>query len=105
MTRIVHCERDAYTVYIGHYNPSHSLKPSRWANPYRVGRDGTRAEVIEKYRRRLWAQVQAGDVRIDQLAGLYGETLGCWCAPKPCHGEVLAEAAAWAVEQLTEGAA
>ena len=24
---------------------------------------------------------------------LRGKTLGCWCAPKPCHGDVLLEIA------------
>jgi hypothetical protein len=44
MTRVVHCRREKYDVYIG--------RPSKWGNPFVVGRDGNRLEVIKKYR--LW---------------------------------------------------
>ena len=36
------------------------------------------------------------------LAALYGKPLACWCAPLPCHGQVLARAAAWAASVLAE---
>ncbi|MDV9172051.1 DUF4326 domain-containing protein [Streptomyces sp. W16] len=52
-------------------------------------RDGTRAEVMAKYRAYLLA-------RSDLLAlvpELQGRTLACWCAPLLCHAEVLAELA------------
>ena len=26
---------------------------------------------------------------MNRLAELDGKTLGCWCAPNPCHGDVL----------------
>jgi hypothetical protein len=39
---VVHCKREPYDVYIG--------RPSKWGNPFQIGRDGTRDEVIAKYR-------------------------------------------------------
>ena len=42
---VVHCKRARYDVYIG--------RPSRWGNPFHVGRDGTRAQVIARYERWL----------------------------------------------------
>jgi hypothetical protein len=73
-------------VYIG--------RPSRWGNPYRIGPDGDRATVIQKYRRYLY---QRPDL-IAALPELTGKRLGCWCktpaAPDtPCHADVLI--AAW----------
>jgi hypothetical protein len=53
--------------------------------------------VIEKYRRHLWAQIEAVRVEVGALVGLHGRTLGCWCAPRSCHGEVLVAAAVWAL--------
>ena len=42
MRQVVHCKRDKYDVYIG--------RPSKWGNPYEIGVDGSRKEVIEKYK-------------------------------------------------------
>lgn len=82
-----------YDVYIG--RPVRGIKGSDWQNPYKEDkssevRDGTREEVIEKFERDL----RNGGPRtppglIDRLPELKGKVLGCWCAPKPCHGEVL----------------
>lgn len=78
---VVHCKREKYDVYIG--------RPSKWGNPFAIGKDGTRAEVIEKYRE--WVQRQSH--LMASLHELRGMTLGCWCAPSPCHGDVLSELA------------
>jgi len=81
-TRVVHCKREPYDVYIG--------RPSAWGNPFRIGRDGTREEVILAYR--LW--LQRHPELIEQARReLRGQRLGCYCAPLPCHGDVLAEVA------------
>jgi hypothetical protein len=60
-----------------------------WGNPFKVGRDGTREEVIEKFRH--WIQEQP--FLMSQLHILKGKRLGCYCAPLPCHGDVLVELA------------
>lgn len=58
-----------------------------WGNPYVVGIDGTRAEVIEAYRR--W--IKGRPELLERLGELEGKRLACWCAPRACHGDVLAE--------------
>lgn len=81
-TRVINIQRDGQPdVYVG--------RPSRWGNPYRIGQDGTREEVIAKYRRWLMRQPEL----LAQIHTLRGQTLGCWCAPQPCHADVLAELA------------
>ena len=79
--RVVHCKRDRYDVYIG--------RPSKWGNPFAIGRDGTRAQVIARYEQWVRSQPEL----IAALPELEGKTLGCWCAPKGCHGDVLARLA------------
>jgi hypothetical protein len=74
---VVHCRKSPYDVYIG--------RPSKWGNPFEIGPDGSRSEVIEKYRR--WIQTQPE--LIASLQELDGLRLGCWCSPKACHGDVL----------------
>ena len=75
---------------------------TRWGNPWIVGRDGSRAEVIARYRVDLWRRIRAGEIVLEDLADLHSRTHHylCWCAPLPCHGDVLARAAAWAAARL-----
>lgn len=71
-------------------------RATKFGNPYVIGRDGSRAEVIEMYRARLWRDIRAGRMPLEDLAALEGKRLACWCAPEPCHGDVLVAAARWA---------
>lgn len=82
MARVVHCKREPYDVYIG--------RPSKWGNPFVVGRDGTREAVIAKYRE--WLMDNPNLVAYAKLE-LKGRILGCWCSPQECHGDVLLEIA------------
>lgn len=79
-------------VYIG--------RPSRWGNPFVIGRGADREFVIEKFRQWLWNEIKSGHISLEELAELQHKTLVCWCSPAPCHGDVLARAADWAAEQL-----
>jgi hypothetical protein len=56
-------------------------RPSIFGNPFVIGRDGTRAQVIEKYEAWLLAQPDL----VAQMPSLTGHHLVCWCAPLPCH--------------------
>lgn len=72
------------SVYIG--------RGSAWGNPFVIGQDGDRAEVIEKYRRyAYWKWVEEGGYGVDWLEPLRGKDLVCYCAPLACHGDVLLE--------------
>ena len=84
-------------VYIG--RACAGWKGSVLGNPFQIGKEGSREEVIEKYRHWLWARMQEeGEVKkeIMRLASLYAEgkkiKLGCWCFPQGCHGEIVARA-------------
>ena len=72
-----------------------------WGNRFRIGQDGSRLEVIEKFRLELLQKVQTDPDMVPALARLHGQVLGCWCAPEPCHAEVLERAARWAHQQMT----
>jgi len=85
---------------------------SSLGNPFIMGRDGTRHEVIEKYRLRLRAIIERseqGDTLTKQEEKIMKELkaiahrlkengfrrqilLGCWCSPLPCHVEVVRDA-------------
>ena len=97
--RVVDCRHSDYDVYIGRGRDPRSGEPGEWGNPFPTGADGSRLEVIEKYRCWLWAEIQAERIDVAALAALHGKTLGCWCAPRRCHGEVLQAAAIWALAE------
>jgi len=74
-------------VYVG--------RPSKWGNPFVIGDDGTREQVINKYREYI-ENVQLNEPQEfeqDYIIPLKGKDLVCWCAPKPCHADVLLELA------------
>lgn len=81
MTTVVHNKREPFDVYIG--------RPSKWGNPFTIGKHGTREQVIQQYRE--WV-VQQPEI-MAELHELRDKVLGCWCKPKACHGDVLAELA------------
>ena len=81
---VVHCKRNLYDVYIG--------RPSKWGNPFKVGKDGKRGECIELYKK--WLQQPEQEKLLSEVEQeLKGKVLGCWCDPNPCHGNILAEIA------------
>lgn len=72
----------AGSVFIG--------RPSKWGNPFVIGRDGDRAAVIARYRQ--WLVLQPA-LYVAVRTELRGRDLVCFCHPLPCHGDVLLEIA------------
>jgi uncharacterized protein DUF4326 len=84
VTRVVHCKKEPYDVYIG--------RPSKWGNPF-SHKEGTLAECkVESVEAAIyWYEQWIKDQPqlMDFLHELKDKTLGCWCKPGPCHGDVL----------------
>jgi len=68
-------------VYIG--------RGSKWGNPFVIGKDGTRDQVIEKYAHWIFTQPDL----LAALVEIKDRDLVCFCSPKPCHGQILMEMA------------
>ncbi len=75
-------------------------RPSPLGNPFTIGPDGTREQVIEYYRQWLRNIIDEGghNAQITELNRLKeivdnGDdlVLQCWCAPLACHGDVIKE--------------
>lgn len=79
-------------VYIG--------RGSKWGNPFVIGHDGDRDEVVDKYHRHLLEQLRSGEVSTEEIAALDGRDLVCFCAPQACHGDVLSRYAQKASRRL-----
>lgn len=80
MMKVVNIETSPdYDVYIG--------RPGFWGNPFKIGKDGDRDDVLKMYREWLPRQPEL----LRRLPELKGKTLGCYCKPEACHGDVLIE--------------
>ena len=82
MKKVVHCKRSKYDVYVG--------RPSKFGNPFSIGKDGTREDVIKKYRE--WIKTRPDLIAAAKIE-LRDKILACWCAPQACHADVLLEIA------------
>ena len=76
---VVNLREEPYDIYIG--------RPSKWGNPFEIGKDGNRSEVIKKYRDYIKGRPEL----MVALRELRGKRLGCFCKPQMCHGDVLVE--------------
>jgi len=75
--KVVNINKSPYDIYIG--------RGGSWGNPFVIGIDGTRAEVIEKYRLYIIENKEL----FNRIPELKGKILGCHCKPQSCHGDIL----------------
>jgi hypothetical protein len=81
---VVHCKREAFDVYIG--------RPGPWGNPFSWKANTlaqfacTKEDCLPKYEAWLMSQPELVERAQRELRG---KVLGCWCAPGPCHGDIL----------------
>ncbi len=75
--KVVNIKKSPYDIYIG--------RGGDWGNPYVIGIDGTREEVIAKYREYIMGNKDL----FNRIPELKGKILGCHCKPSACHGDVL----------------
>lgn len=88
-TNVVNVRNSAYDVYIGRANKSIGEKGSFLANPYSV-KDHGRSECIMKYAVWFFEKVSSDATFREKVLALKGKTLGCWCKPQDCHGDIIA---------------
>lgn len=81
-TKVVHLKRKPFDVRIDRRTP--------WGNPFVQGPDGSREVVVDLYDKWLSTDDPQAVWISQNVHSLSGKTLGCWCAPQLCHGDVLA---------------
>lgn len=78
-TKVVHCKKERYDIYIG--------RPSIWGNPYIMDADHDRDDVLDCYNDYIRSETEL----LIKLHTLKDKTLGCFCSPLRCHGDILKE--------------
>jgi hypothetical protein len=87
--RVIHWrdrEKAPGVVYVGRAVPRLGLTGSPFANPFKIGPDGGRSDVIQRYRSWILGRPDL----LGRLHELRGRPLACWCAPEACHADVIA---------------
>jgi hypothetical protein len=81
--------RESCDVYAGR---AFAGRPDQgWGNPHRMRGNSSRARAaaIAGY----WQTLQERPALLEAARALSGQRIGCWCAPLPCHGHLLAAVA------------
>lgn len=76
-------------VYIGRSTGKRSLYSGYYGNPFKLEKEEARGSTLEKFEK--WARERLEKEKFYRLMvrRLYGKTLVCYCAPSPCHGDIL----------------
>lgn len=90
-TRVVNLRREDFDVYIGRAGKGQT---GYFGNPFRLDPTKPRSEqsdVLDQYRAYFLNRVETDPEFRRRVLALEGKTLGCFCKPAGCHGDVIAE--------------
>ncbi|MFC1941907.1 DUF4326 domain-containing protein, partial [Chloroflexota bacterium] len=79
----VNLRKEKYDAYIG--------RGSMFGNPYPITKDHDRQTVIELYRQWFYNQLKDPMFKAEVEKLRDCESLGCYCKPLPCHGDIIVE--------------
>lgn len=80
MNKVVNLNTDEYDIYIG--------RPSIYGNPYPAS---NRIKSISLFKNYFYNRIKSDKHFLDKVNSLQGKTLGCFCKPLPCHGDIIIE--------------
>ncbi len=85
-TNIVNIRTDKYEVYIGRAGKG---KDGYFGNPFHLENKEDRERMLALYKDYFDIRIEEDEEFKNKVKGLKGKTLGCFCKPKLCHGDVL----------------
>ena len=87
-TKVVNIKLHRYDVYIGRAGKG---QDGYFGNPFRIKPGETRGSSLGKYRDYFYKRLETDPEFKRRIHTLKGKTLGCFCKPHPCHGDIIAE--------------
>ena len=84
-TRVVNLHREPFDVYIGRAGKG---QDGYFGNPFSILRHGK--DALPLYEQHFAVRIATDAAFRARVEGLRGKTLGCFCKPKPCHGDIIA---------------
>jgi hypothetical protein len=95
MIKVVHVNKEPYDIYMGRAVFPYHTEVSPWKNPFSINWISDRDTVIAKFAAYFYAPEQK-HLRDKALAEIGPDAvLGCWCAPKNCHADIVAGYLEW----------
>lgn len=93
--KVVNLRHSDYDVYIGRRGHGHD---GYFGNPIVPGKTcpvcgevHSRGNTLKCYREYLEVRLEQDPDFRERVKALRGKVLGCFCKPRPCHGDVLLE--------------
>jgi hypothetical protein len=87
-TKVVNIRNEKYDVYIGR---SGRGQDGYFGNPFPLLPGQSRGANLEKYKTYFYERLKSDPEFRKRIRGLKGKTLGCFCKPYPCHGDIIVE--------------
>ena len=87
-TRVVNIHKEAYDVYIGRAGKG---QDGYFGNPFRLKQDMDRGGTLAGFREYFYRRLANDAEYRRRVHELQGKTLGCFCKPHPCHGDIIKE--------------
>ena len=87
-TRVVNIRKESCDVYIGRAGQG---KDGYFGNPFRLEATMTRGGTLDRYRKYFYYRLSTDEKFRRRSGELKGKTLGCFCKPNPCHGDIIKE--------------
>lgn len=87
-TKVVNIYKNKYDVYIGRAGKG---KSGYFGNPFKLIKGEPRGSTLDKYREYFYNRINSDPEFKWNISHLKGKTLGCFCKPNPCHGDIIKE--------------
>lgn len=81
-------QTDPQYVYIGRKGKGLS---GRFGNPFKLDNEKDRLLVLSRYKNMFYRLLNMNEQFFEEVMDLNGKTLVCFCKPRDCHGDVIAE--------------
>lgn len=94
MTKVVNLRKEPYDVYIGRAGKG---KDGYFGNPCAIGKKcpvcgeihKTGGSTLDCFKRYFYSRILTDSEFSKRVGQLRGKTLGCFCKPNRCHGDVI----------------
>ncbi|MCF0255553.1 MAG: DUF4326 domain-containing protein [Bacteroides heparinolyticus] len=87
-TRVVNIRKESCDVYIGRVGQG---KDGYFGNPFKLEATMARGGTLDRYRKYFYHRLSTDEEFRRRIGELQGKTLGCFCKPNPCHGDIIKE--------------
>ncbi|WP_455622779.1 DUF4326 domain-containing protein [Parabacteroides sp.] len=87
-TKVVNIRKENYDVYIGRAGYG---KDGYFGNPFRLDPSMPKGSTLDNYKKYFYHRLSIDEEFRKRIGELQGKTLGCFCKPNHCHGDIIKE--------------